>query len=1065
MKKLLFMVILLMTSLLQQAIAQDRTISGRVTDRANGQGLPGVTVIVKGTTVGASTGADGSYSLSVPATATTLSFTSIGYVAVDRPIGTSTTIDVGLNTDTKQLGEVVVTALGREEQKKSLGYSVQDVKGAELTQARETNVVNSLTGKVAGVQISNSSGTPGSSSRILIRGAKSIQNNNQPLFVIDGQPIDNSNFTNAVGTSPGSGGVDYGNGASDINPDDIESMTVLKGANAAALYGTRGVNGVVVITTKSGRKSRGIGISVNSTTSFETPLVIPKFQDQYGQGYGSFEYVDGAGGGDGDNVDESWGPKLDGRLIPQYNSPVVNGVRVPTPWVSPGKDNVRNFFETGRTLTNNVALSGGNDKAGIRVSFTNLDQKGILPNTFLKRNTVNVNGGVDITNKFKLSTNINYSNTRGRRPSQGYDELNVMQQLYTWFGRQVKLSDLKDIYEQGGREGSRNYNWIQVYSSNPYYILNECTNDDERDRVIGNLTLTYALTDWLNLTARTTNDIYNQFNQRRVAPESRDNAIQDDYTEERIFVLERNTEFLATVNRNLTEDINIDGLIGANRRDNRQNRNVVAAPELAVPGLYSLGNAGAPLVTGNNFGSSNDNNANVLNPVTENRINSIYGSARLGYKNFAFLGITARNDWTSTLPANNRSFFYPSVDASLVLTEALGITESVLSFAKVRGGYAQVGNDTNPYQLEAIYPGRTPFGSNAQQTYFNTLFTPDLKPERTNSVEAGFEVRFLQDRIGLDVTAYQSTTTDQILNVPVSGSTGYLFKVLNAGEVSNKGVEAILNIAPLPATSAFQWNITTNFAANRNKVVKFDDEGQIKNLILGASGFGVNIEARIGEKYGVIFAEDFLRAPDGQIIYDGGLPVGDPNRKILGSYTPDWVGGITNRFGFKGVDFSFTIDTRQGGQLQSETNMWGNYTGSLANTIYGRETGIIGEGVMLAPDGVSYIKNDVPVSAQDYYGGYYYGFNGLVRSSSVYDASFVKLREVRLGYQLPKSIVDKTFLKGIGVSAVGRNLWLISSKVPGIDPETSFNSGNVQGLESTQIPSVRSYGFNINLTL
>ncbi|TGE19244.1 SusC/RagA family TonB-linked outer membrane protein [Hymenobacter elongatus] len=1057
MKKILFMVILLMTSLLQQAIAQDRTISGRVTDRSNGQGLPGVTVLVKGTTIGASTNADGTYTLSTPASATTLSFTSIGYASVDRPIGTASTIDIGLSADTKQLGEVVVTALGREEQKKSLGYSVQDVKGADLTQARETNVVNSLTGKVAGVQISNSSGATGGSSRILIRGAKSIQGNNQPLFVVDGQPIDNSSFSN----SSSAGGVDYGNAASDINPDDIESITVLKGANAAALYGTRGVNGVVVITTKNGRKSRGIGISVNSTTSFETPLIIPKFQDQYGQGYGSFEYVDGAGGGDGDNVDESWGPKLDGRLIPQYNSPVVNGVRQPTPWVSPGKDNVRNFFETGRTLTNNVALSGGNDKAGIRVSFTNLDQKGILPNTFLKRNTVNVNGGVDITNKFKLSTNVNYSNTRGRRPSQGYDELNVMQQLYTWFGRQVKLSDLKDIYEQGGREGSRNYNWIQVYSSNPYYILNEATNDDERDRLIGNLTLNYALTDWLNITARTTNDVYNQLNQRRVGAETRDNAIQDDYTEERIYVLERNTEFLATVNRNLTEDFNIDGLIGVNRRDNRQNRSQVAAPELAVPGLFSLGNAGSPLVTGNNFGSSNDNNTGILNPVQKSRINSVYGSARLGYKNFAFLGVTARNDWTSTLPANNRAFFYPSVDASLVLTEALGITESVLSFAKVRGGYAQVGNDTDPYRLQAIYPARTPFGNGAQQTYFNTLFTPDLKPERTNSVEAGVEVRFLQDRIGLDLTAYQSTTTDQILNVPVSASTGYLFKVLNAGEVSNKGVEAILTIAPLPTSSPFQWNITTNFAANRNKVIKFDDEGQIKNLILGQSGFGVNVEARIGEKYGVLFAEDFLRAPDGQIIYEDGLPVADPTRKILGSYTPDWVGGITNRFGFKGVDLSFTIDTRQGGQLQSETNMWGNYTGALESTLNGREEGIVGDGVMLAADGITYVKNDVNVPAQDWNGAYYYN----VRSSSVYDASFVKLREVRLGYQLPKSIVDKTFLKGIGISAVGRNLWLISSKAPGIDPETSFNSGNVQGLESTQIPSVRSYGFNINLTL
>ena len=1059
MRNFLLIVFLLLGASLGRAVAQDRTISGRVVDRATNEGLPGVTVLVKGTQIGGATNADGSFSLSVPASATTLRISSVGYTAIDQPISDGP-ISIALVADAKQLGEVVVTALGREESKRSLGYSVQDVKGEEFTQARETNLVNSLTGRLAGVQISNSTGAAGSSSRIVIRGAKSISGNNQPLFVIDGQPIDNSSFSN----SGSGGGIDYGNAVSDINPDDIESMTVLKGANASALYGSRGANGVIVITTKSGRKSQGIGIAVNSTTSFESPLKTPDIQDQYGQGTGGeFSFVDGAGSGTNDGYDESWGPKLDGRLLPQYNSPVVNGVRQATPWVSPGKDNIRKyFFETGRTLTNNVAISGGNDKAGLRVSYTNLDQKGILYNTYLRRNTVSVNGGVDVTNKFKISTNINYSDTRGRRPGQGYDELNVMQQMYTWYGRQVDVRDLKSLYESTGS----NANWNNNYHNNPYYVLGKATNDDQRDRLIGNLTLTYDLTDWLKLTARTTNDIYNQFNQRRVPAQTVSNAVQDDYTEERIRVLERNTEFLATANRNVTEDVNVDFLVGANRRDNQLNRSQIAAPNLAVPDLFTLGNAAGALVTGNNFdANANSNNAGILNPESNRRVNSVYSSARVGFRNWLFVGGNVRNDWSSTLPAAHRSFFYYGVDGAVVLTDALSLQDSFLSFAKIRGSYATSGNDTDPYRLSDIFTGGTAYGSSPVQTVYNTAYNPDLKPERTKSTEVGVEVRVLKNRIGLEVTGYNTDSYDQILTVLTSASTGYTAKLLNAGNLNNRGIEAVLTVAALAPSSPFQWNVSANFAANRNRVTKFDDAGQIKNYVIGSSGFGVNVEARVGEQYGALFGSAFLRVPDGQykgqIVYGAdGTPQVDPTLRVLGHYTPDWIGGITNQFSFKGVNLSVTIDTRQGGQLQSETNMWGIYSGALTSTLPGREDGIIGVGVQQNKDG-SYRPNDVKADAETYYGGLSYN----ARESTVYSASYVKLREVRFGYQLPKTVLQGTFIKGVGVSVVGRNLWLISSHAPGIDPETSFNNGNVQGLESTQIPSVRSYGFNINFTL
>ncbi|UYZ63270.1 SusC/RagA family TonB-linked outer membrane protein [Hymenobacter weizhouensis] len=1039
MRKVLVSALLIAPALLQQADAQNREITGRVTDAATGQGLPGVTVLVKGTTVGTSTNADGSFTLSAPASATTLTFSSIGFSNVERPIGTSSAINVALGADTKQLGEVVVTALGREQEKKTLGYAVQDVKGAELTQARETNVVNSLQGKLAGVQISNSQGAVGSSSRIVIRGAKGIGSGSQPLFVVDGQPISNSSSS----TSGPGGGVDYGNAASDINPDDIESISVLKGANASALYGSRGANGVVVITTKSGRKARGLGIAINSTTTLENILRLPDYQNEYGQGSGGeFEFVNGRGRGTNDGVDESWGPRLDGRLIPQFNSPVVNGVRQATPWVA-HPDNVRNFFETGRTFTNNIALSGGNDKAGVRLSYTNLNQTGILPNTFLRRNTLNLNGGADLTDKLKFSTNVSYVQNRGRRPQLGYSSQNVMQQ-FVWFGRQVNIAELKD-YNRGGQK----YNWNYNYHNNPYFTLYENLNDDRRDRVIGNITLNYSPTSWLTLTGRTTNDFYNEFQTQRIAPDDIEHSTLDDYTERKIYLLERNTEFLATVNRNLTEDLNLDFLVGANRRDFRNEISSTAAPDLAVPELYSLSNSANPLIADSD--------------LFRKRVNSLYASVKFGYKDFAFLTGTARNDWSSTLPDGNNSYFYPSVDASLVLTEAFGIQSNTLSFAKLRGGYALAGNDTDPLLLVNVFPTNgQPYGPNPVQTVSNTLYNPALKPERTRSAELGAEVRVFENRVGLEVTAYRNVTFDQIIRLPVTAATGYTRQLLNAGEISNKGIETILTVSPLRAESAFQWNLTANVAANRNRVESLA-EGR-DTYVLGGT-WGLNVEARVGQPFGALFGNGYLRVPDGpyqgQVIYEDGIPLTDPNRKVLGNFTPDWFGGLNNEFRYKGILFSFLIDTRQGGEVYSVTNTWGNYAGVLETSLPGREGGVIGQGVKQNADG-TYSPNDVAADAETYYKETY--INSL-HEPSVYDASFTKLREVKLGYQLPATLIGKTPFKAIGVTFVGRNLLIISSKAPNIDPETSFNSSDVQGLEFGQIPSTRSFGLNLNLTL
>ncbi len=1030
---LLAAVFLIATS---HAQAQDYSLSGRIVSKTDGAGLPGASVLIKGTNRGTSTNSEGDFTLMVSPNST-LVVSFIGYVSQEIPVEGKRTIEIGMTDDAAQLSEIVVTALGISREKKALGYSVQEIQGTQLTQARETNIVNALTGKIAGVQVTGSNGAPGASSRMIIRGSSSIGSNNQPLFVVDGVPIDNGNY--------GSGtGVDYGNGAASLNPDDIENISVLKGPSAAALYGSRGANGVVLVTTKSGKGSKGIGVSFNTNTTFESPLKLPDWQNEYGQGAkGLFSFVDGTGKGVNDGVDESWGPKLDGRLLPQFNSPIAaDGTRTPTPWVA-HPDNVNQFFETGRTLTNNVSITGGNENGDFRLSYTDLNQKGILPNTDYKRRTVSINAGWNLTKKLNIRATGNYVN-------DGSDNRTNWGLYFIWFGRQVDMADLVNYTAPGSIYQN---NWNNNYWTNPYYVLNNSTRANERDRLYGNVAATYRFTEWLSLTARSGTDFYEDRRKTKGAARKDNingNKLYDSYNEEQIFVRESNSDFLLTAMHKFGE-FDITANIGGNHRRNYYQRNYMGATELAIPRVWNLGNSRQRPVVENSF--------------SEKIVNSAYASANIGYRNYLFVDLTARNDWSSTLPAGNNSYFYPSASVSAVLTDIFQVESNVLSFAKLRAGAARVGNDTDPYRTAQTYDYKSAWGSTPTLAESNTLLNANLKPELTNSFEVGAEVRLWKNRLGLDVTYYNQDSYNQILNVNISNATGFTSKLLNAGRLQNKGVEVQLRATPIVAGD-FSWDINLNWARNRNKVAELAEGLDVYQLNGTTNIRGMAVEARVGQPYGTFFGQGFLRDPSGNIVYNAaGLPQIDPVRRILGNFTPKWIGGIQNTFSYKRFSLSTLIDMKQGGDIFSQSVNIGRFTGVLAETTVGREDGIVGEGVVNTgtAENPNYVPNTTNISSEAWHHSYY----GLTNNeTTIFDGSYVKLREVRFSYVISGKLVKKLPFRDLALSVVGRNLAILHSNVPHIDPETSYyNDGNLQGIENGQIPTTRSVGFNISFKL
>ena len=1077
------------------------SVSGKVTSGADGMPLPGVNILVKGTNTGTITDAEGTYRLDVPSPDGILVFSFVGYVTQEMPIAGKTTIDVALPADATELSEVVVTALGIEREKRDLGYAVQEINGADITQARETNIGNALAGKVAGVTVVGNPSGIGGSARITIRGERSLLiNKNQPLFIVDGVPITNEIFGSSGRNNQD---VDYGNGAGFINPDDVESMTVLKGASATALYGSRGQNGVIIIKTKSGRGSAGT-VSFNTSVTFEDPLRLPDYQNVYGQGLnGEFEFLDGNGGGVRDGVDESWGPKMEGQLIKQFDSPTTNGYRggdvgnlntiigpvdyaaqlaqrgeiIATPFVA-YPDNIRDFFETGMTFSQNVAVSGGNEFGDVRASYTLLDQKGMVPNTDLKRHNFALSAGYKLNKKLSFRATANYiKNLSNNRPSLSYGTENIMYLFNCWFPRSLNINSFRN-YWQIGREDLNQFNFNYNYHDNPYFNLYENTNGQEIDRLFGNMSVTYQFNDFLMLMARVGTDYSDEFRDRRRAYSTQRYPLGS-YREEQIFLQETNADFLLSFNKDITSDFSLSASVGGNAMRRRYNLSDISAPQLTEPGIYSLNNSRVAL----QYFSLND----------EKRINSVYAFTQLGFRNYLFLELTARNDWSSTLPANNWSYFYPSASVSLVVSDLLDIEGTPISFAKVRAGFAAVGNDTDPYQLISTYIAQNPAQGLPSYSESPVIQNANLKPEQSRSLEVGLDVRFLDNRIGLDLTYYRTRSENQILNVPLTRTTGYAGRVINAGLIENKGIEVMLNLIPVQ-TSAFEWSMNINFSRNRGTVLelyKDPESGQeIKNYVMASRE--LTVEARVGERMGDMYGIGYERVSSdptsqyydptgqyiGQIIYNAqGKPLATPTTMKLGNYNPDWMAGIYNTLTFKGLSLGFLFDVRYGGEIYSQTQTVGREGGIIAETLEGRANGydlslpgngVIGPGVVPVTDGdgniTGFTPNTTKLSAREWHSSITLGRR--LKEPMVYDASFAKLREVKFGYTLPNTLIGNWPIRDLSISLVGRNLMLWTD-VPHVDPETASSVGGtiIPGVESVAIPSARSYGFNVSFKL
>jgi len=1019
-------------------LAQNRTISGTVLSAEDQSPLPGVNVLVKGTAVGTITDIQGKYSLDVSPEAEALVFSFIGLTSQEVSIGNQEKIDVNLSQDVKSLSEVVVTAFGLEREKKALGYSVQGISGEEVAQVPTQSVVNNLSGKVAGLQVSGN-GTPGGSPEFVIRGFSSVAGNNQPLIVIDGVPMQQT-----VNSTQGerSDNQQYGGGISEIDPNNIAEMSVLKGPNAAALYGSRAANGVILITTKNGAGQKGIGVDVNFSTTFERPLVKPQFQNIYGGGSGFTWYADGwSGTVDGykgtAGTDESWGSPMDGRLVRQWWSGTEEVPLTPQP------DNWEQWWETGTTKNGSVALSAGNDNGSFRLAIGRTEQEGIVYNNNYWRNNFRLNSAYNFTDKLSVTAMGEY--IKSGSDNRGYQS----GQEFIWHHRHIDFDKLKDyenyedvhIQPEGNDEPP---NWQHTYFTNPYFSQDVMVQPNEKDRFLGNIAVNYQFNDWLSLMARSGTDIWSD---TRIVVDryarTRGSFRAGRYSEEVLRRQETNSDFILSLDKDFGSALSVVAQVGGVNRVNYYKRNYARVNELTIDGIYNLGNNASP-----NLNES---------LIEESKVNSLFASAQLGFNNYLFLDITGRNDWSSTLPEGSNSFFYPSVSLSAVITDMLDIQSDFFSFAKIRASWAQVGNDADPYMLQQVFePEGLWDGSVPKFAESKEIANLNLKPETTTGIEVGADLRFMNGRLGLDITYYDQSTQDQILAVDISRASGYTSRVLNAGQITNKGIELMLSGTVLELPGGLQWDASINFARNRNEVVELADG--LTSLTLWNIR-GASLEARVGEPYGNIYGNKFARTESGEVIFNNGYPTTLDGQHVIGNITPDWIGGISNTISYKGISISALIDIKNGGDVYDMGSSIARITGVLEESALGREEGVIGQGVMNVGTAESpeYVPNDVVASARTFY-GYYSGRQ--YHEAAVMDGSYVKLREATVSYQLPASWFDNIFLQSARLSIVGRNLAILHKNTTHIDPEISAAD---LGYNYGQLPSTRSVGFNLNV--
>jgi TonB-linked SusC/RagA family outer membrane protein len=1046
-----------------------RTVTGSVVGSETSEPIRAVRVAVKGTAISTITDAEGKFTLQVPSGATTLVFTYIGFRPVEFPIQDQ--MQVRMELQALVLQGVVVTALGIQRAQRSLATGTQAVSNSDLTDVPTTNVLSKLGGNVAGLQVTNTS-NPFGSARIISRGASSITGENQPLIIVDGIPIDNSAASN-TGYGGGSlGGYDVGNAAADIDPNNIQSLTVLKGPNAAALYGSRAANGAIVITTKKGEgaPSTGLGISATASTTIEQPLRLPDYQNRYGQGfYGEFDFVDGNFGGQNDGADESWGPMMDGRtsgcvMVPNTPFGTSNyDTSVPChqffgvgPWQA-HPNNVRDFWETGISTSLNVAVARSSARNNVRLSFGRIGDNGMYPSNTNTRTNVALAGGAQISDRWSAEVSVNYINdAMQNQPAQAYEEMDPMQG-FIWFGRQVDTRLLKNnLYRDPNdpltqailgagtlrTDAPIPYSWNYSYHPNPYWMAQVKTTDFARDRGLGHVAATYKVNDWLSVSGRTGRDWYqNHFRANYpvndISPYPLGGLLDVGETRS-----ETNSDFLISAQRQLIEGLSVSANAGGNHRENNFNNNVGNVGQLVIPGVYTLANsAGQP--------------ATSLFQSTK-KVNSLYGSANFDYHDWFYVELTGRNDWSSTLPKNRNSFFYPSVGGAFIFTDALGMNLSWLSYGKLRASWSRVGNDTDPYRLASVYGAGTPWGGQPSFTSPDQLPNSNLKPEQTTGVEVGADLGLLKDRVTLNATVYQKSTTDQILPVSISAATGFTSAIVNSGEVRNRGVELTATVKPIE-TPSFRWSMVANWSKNTNKVLSL--YSGVSRIVVG-NYWNVNVTADVGQPYGNLVGYRWARDAQGHILVDdGGLPIRDPKQVVLGNYNPDWIGGISNTFTYKSLSLSVALDGRWGGNVYSVTKWFGQYAGILSTTLQGRENDWNDPGY-LVPNSV-YASNGQPnttrVLAQDYWHNTFYA-----QEDGIVDASFLKLRDVRLAYTLPSRVAGYLGFSGATVGLVGHNL-LLWAKQKTIDPETAFDTGNRQGVENGQLPTTRSIGFTLSV--
>nr|WKN35826.1 SusC/RagA family TonB-linked outer membrane protein [Tunicatimonas sp. TK19036] len=1018
--------------------AQDRTLTGTVTSAEDEGTLPGVNVVVKGTSTGTITDINGEYSLTVSPEAEVLVFSFIGLETKEVTIGNQSTINVGMAANVEQLSEVVVTAFGLEREKKALGYSVQGINGEAISQVPNQSLVNNLSGRVAGLQVSTNSAA-GGAPEFVIRGFSSVAGNNQPLVVIDGIPMQQtSNATNDERTD----NQRFGGGLSEIDPNNIAEISVLKGPNAAALYGSRAANGVILVTTKKGKGVNGIGVDVNLSTTFERPLAKPQFQNIYGGGNGYRTwYADGwSGTVDGfkgtAGTDESWGSPMDGREVRQWWTGTETAPLVPQP------DNWDQWWQTGSTMNGSVALSAGNENGSMRLAIGRIEQEGIVHNTDYYRNNFRLNSEYKFTDKLTVSAIGEYIKSGSDNRSYLSGQEFIWHHRHTNFDQLENYRAYEDVHIQpvGNDEPP---NWQHTYFTNPYFWQETMVTPNEKDRFLGNISLNYEFTDWLSLMVRSGTDVWSD-TRINVTGYARTRGAFDygSYNEEVLRRQESNSDFILSLDKMFGE-FSVVGQLGAIHRNNYYKRNYSDVNDLTVDGVYALDNNASP--------NSDESR------IEESVVNSVFAAAQFGFKNYLFLDLTARNDWSSTLPSGNNSYFYPSVSLSAVLTDMLDVQSGFLSFAKIRGSWAQVGNDADPYLLQQVFnPKGLWDGSVPKFAESDEIANSALKPETTTGIEVGADLRFLNGRLGLDVTYYNQSTKDQILAVDISRASGYESRVLNAGQITNKGIEVTLNGTIFQLPNGLTWDASVNFAKNQNEVVELADG--LESLTLWSIR-GASLEARVGEAYGNLYGNKFARTDDGQVIFNNGYPTRLDGQHVIGNITPDWIGGIQNTLTYKGLSISALFDIRKGGDIYDMGTSIARITGVLEETAVGREEGVIGQGVknIGTTENPEYVQNDVVASATTFY-GYYSGRQ--YHEAAVFDGSYVKLREASIGYRLPSKWFDDMFLQSVRLSIVGRNLAILHRNNPHVDPEISSSD---LGYNYGQLPSTRSIGFNLNV--